>query len=227
MDSYDRQTQKITAEAARRIALYALTELKDFELPVQNLILEKTFAHTLLQGFLPDYLKDLEAVKHNQVVVGNINSGMTSHLTGERPSQSLMAKDIVCTLASSQSLGSSRGLARALGVDRRNIKKAIMRRVLLDTQKDAFWTCYKRAARSDVLPESMRLLVIKWRTTQGTISSKRKRVLRKRIAVKTFESHPTHFIQVSQVSIFFLFSFPLSNFEVLSGIDTFSTGNRC
>jgi hypothetical protein len=45
MDSYDRQTQKITA---KRIALYALTELKDFELPVQNLVLEKTFGHILL-----------------------------------------------------------------------------------------------------------------------------------------------------------------------------------
>ena len=166
-------------------------------------------------------------MKHNQVFVHNINLGMTSHLTGVRPLQLLMAKAIVCILASSQSLGSSRGLARALGVDRKNIKKAIMRRVLLDTQKDAFWTCYKRAARSDVLPESVRLLVIKWWTTQSIISPERRRVLRKIIAVKTFESHPTHFIQVSQVSIFFLLSFPLTNSEVHSAIDTFYTVNRC
>jgi hypothetical protein len=125
MDLYDRQTQKITAEAARRIVLYALIELKDFELPVQNLVLKKTFGHILLQGFFPDYLKDLQAVKHNQLVLGNINSGMTSHFTGVHPLHSLMAKDIVCTLASSQSLVSSRGLAKVLGVDRRNIKRPL------------------------------------------------------------------------------------------------------
>jgi hypothetical protein len=64
-------------------------------------------------------------MKCNQVVVDNMNSGMTTHLTGVHPSHSLMAKDIVCILASSQSVGSSRGLAKVLGVDRRNIKKTI------------------------------------------------------------------------------------------------------
>jgi hypothetical protein len=177
MDSYDRQTQKITAEAAKRIALYALIELKDLELPVQNLVLKKTFGHILLQGFLPDYLKDLQAVKHNQLVLGNINSGMTSHFTGVHPSHSLMAKDIICTLALSQSLGTSRGLAKVLGIGRRNIKKAIMRRVLLDTRKDSSWTSYKRATRSDVLPESVWTLVNNWWTNESTISPERKRVL--------------------------------------------------
>jgi hypothetical protein len=64
-----------------------------------------------------------------------------------------------------------------LGVDRRNIKKAIIRRVLLDTQKDSFWTSYKRATRSDVLPESVRTLVSNWWTNESTISPERKRVL--------------------------------------------------
>jgi hypothetical protein len=38
-----------------------------------------------------------------------------------------MAKDIVCTFASSQSLVSSREAAKVLGVDRKNIKKAFER----------------------------------------------------------------------------------------------------
>jgi hypothetical protein len=215
LESYDRHTQRITAEAARKIALYALTALKDFEPALQNLVLEKTVGHTLLQSFLPDYLKDLQAVKQNQVVVGNINSGMASHLIGVRPSHSLMAKDIVCTLASSHSVGSSRGLAKVLG-----IKKAIMRKVLLDTQSEFFWTCYKRATKSDILPKSVRMLVIKWWTTQSTISPERKRVLQKRIAVRSFESHPTHFIQVSQVRVIFpvggsLFPIPLRQCELM------------
>jgi hypothetical protein len=118
LDSYDRQTQKISTDVARKIVLYALDELKEFKLSLQKLILEKLFGHILLQSFLLKYLKDLQAVKQNHLVVGNINSGMTSHFTGMRSSHSLMAKDMVCTLASSQSLGSSRGLAKVLGVDR-------------------------------------------------------------------------------------------------------------
>jgi hypothetical protein len=72
-----------------------------------------------------------------------------------------------------------------------------MKRALLDTQKDSFWTCYKRATSSDVLPESIKMLVIKWWINQSTIFPKKKRVLRKRIAVKSFENHPSHFIQVN------------------------------
>jgi hypothetical protein len=34
-----------------------------------------------------------------------------------------MAKDILCTLATFQLMGSSRGVAKLLGVDRRNIYK--------------------------------------------------------------------------------------------------------
>jgi hypothetical protein len=48
-----------------------------------------------------------------------------------------MAKDIVCTFASSQ-VGSSRGVTRALGVDRRNIKKGSKRRLLLKTSGQTF-----------------------------------------------------------------------------------------
>jgi hypothetical protein len=36
-----------------------------------------------------------------------------------------------------------------------------MRKVLLDTQNGSFWIYYKRATRIDVLPEFVRLLVIK------------------------------------------------------------------
>jgi hypothetical protein len=103
----------------------------------------------------------MEALKHNHLVVSNINSEMTSHFTRAHPAQSLLAKDIVCMLASSQSVGSSRGLARVLGVDMQNLRKAKVRRVLLDTQTDAFQISCKRAVRSDVLSEFMKELVIK------------------------------------------------------------------
>ena len=57
MDSYDRQRQNISAEAVRRIALYALTELKNFELPVQSLILEKRLLILCCRAFSPTTLR--------------------------------------------------------------------------------------------------------------------------------------------------------------------------
>jgi hypothetical protein len=177
-----------------------LNEIKGFELNIQKIILEKTVGHSMLQSFLPEYFRDLDIVKSNQAVVDNMNSGMTAHLTGVRRSHSLMAKDIVCTLASSQSAGSSRGLVKVFGVNRRNIKKAIQRREMLDTANDSFWISYKRATRSDILQDSVRLLVITWWTEQSTISPEREKVLQKRIGVKNFDCHSTHYIHVSQVS---------------------------
>jgi hypothetical protein len=56
-----------------------------------------------------------------------------------------MAKDIVCTFAASQSINNGRGLAKMLSVDKKNIKKWLVLRVLLDTTKDAFSLNYKKA----------------------------------------------------------------------------------
>jgi hypothetical protein len=49
-------------------------------------------------------------------------------------------KDIVCKLASSPlGCGKINGFAKALGVDRHNIKKAMERCLQLNIKKDAFW----------------------------------------------------------------------------------------
>jgi hypothetical protein len=62
-----------------------------------------------------------------------------------------MAKNIVCTFASSQSIMNNREVAKVLGVDTRNIKKAFERWLLLDTLGSTFWTYYKRAKYSNSL----------------------------------------------------------------------------
>jgi hypothetical protein len=49
-----------------------------------------------------------------------------------------MAKDILCTLATFQLVGSSRKVAKLLGVNRRNIRKAININLSLDTLGNAF-----------------------------------------------------------------------------------------
>ena len=60
-------------------------------------------------------------MKNNQAVVKNMQFGISAHLIRVCPIHTLMAKDIVCTMASSQSDGRIREIAKALGVDRQNI----------------------------------------------------------------------------------------------------------
>ncbi len=60
-------------------------------------------------------------------------------MTSQQSSELVMAKDIVCTFATSQSTTSSREVAKVLGVDRIiNIKKASKKWLLLDTSSPIF-----------------------------------------------------------------------------------------
>jgi len=75
-----------------------------------------------------------------------------------------MAKDILYIFATSESVGSSRGTTKLLGVDSRNITKVVDRCWALDTLGNAFWTDYRRATRADVLSKHFTKCVIKWWT---------------------------------------------------------------
>jgi hypothetical protein len=105
-----------------------------------------------------------------------------------------MAKDIVCTFASSQAVNSERGIFKLLGVDRKNIKKAKMWRILLDTKKDAFWLNYKRLKRSNYLPNSLKKIIVERWIGRSTISLNRKEVMRRHIGITLYESHVTHYL---------------------------------
>jgi hypothetical protein len=49
---------------------------------------------------IPDYLKDLDLIKHNLEIMSNFKSGLTIHLLGFYKIELVVAKNIVCTLAS-------------------------------------------------------------------------------------------------------------------------------
>jgi hypothetical protein len=61
-------------------------------------------------------------LKHGKQLIENFKIGLCSHVTSQWRSKLVMAKDIVYTFASFQ-MGNNKGVARALGVDRKNIKK--------------------------------------------------------------------------------------------------------
>jgi hypothetical protein len=115
-------------------------------------------------------------------------------LVGAKSSKITMAKDIVCTLVTSQSIRSSRELAKVLGVDRRNIKRAAERRQLLYSFGVAFWTSHQHVKRSNILSKLTKDLITSWWSTETTISLNCKDVIRRRIKMKIFEEHATHYL---------------------------------
>jgi hypothetical protein len=91
-------------------------------------------------------------------------------LLGSRKTQLMVAKDIVYTLASNQSMNSSLGVTKTLGVDRWNIKRAMGKRVQLDIIPNALWINQRQPSHSNALPQEIRDVV------------------------KHLEEHPKHFV---------------------------------
>jgi hypothetical protein len=81
-------------------------------------VIQKCPAHPLVKGMIPKHLFDLSNVQQKHEVLTNVQTCLVMHLTSSCLTKIVVAKDIVCTLASSNNLHSSKAIARKLGVDR-------------------------------------------------------------------------------------------------------------
>jgi hypothetical protein len=190
---------RISAGLVRELVQFASLLLKDFDSKIQQLTIQKFLSHAVMKDIVPPFLIDLGTLKLQNSVISSVREGMTDHLVGSKPSKIVMAKNILCTFASSSHCGSGRGLAGLLGVDRRNIYHARSRRMVLDAGHDAFWLQRRRKVRSDSLPESVKDVVLAWWMQETTVSPNRKDVASFHEGLWCWLSHPTHYLQCSQV----------------------------
>jgi hypothetical protein len=146
-------------------------------------------------------MTDLDTIKLQHSVLSSVRESVRDHVLGVRESAIVMAKDILCTLASSSKVGSGREVARLLGVDRRNISKARSRRMVLDGSQDAFWLYYRRKVRSDSLGDNVKVVVKEWWASKTTVSPNCKDISSFHEGLRQWVSHPTHFFQCSQVQL--------------------------
>jgi hypothetical protein len=122
--------------------------MKGLDIVLQQATFEKFRMHPLVKDMIHEYLKNLDLVKYNLEILGNFKYGLTTYLLGFRSTQLIIAKNVVCILATNESISSSRGV-KSLGVDRWNIKRAMGRWVQLDTIQDAFGINLRQAKRSN------------------------------------------------------------------------------
>ncbi len=76
----------------------------DVPFEIKHEVIGKFLSHSLFKDMIPPYLIDLRVVKHKYDVLQNMKEGINTHLVGHRKFKLVMAKDIVCTLTSSQSI---------------------------------------------------------------------------------------------------------------------------
>jgi hypothetical protein len=99
-----------------------------------------------------------------------------------------MAKDVIYLFVTSpQSTRSGKSITRMLDLDRWNIKKGLERH-MLDTNSDATFLNIVRSFMS------------RWWENETTISPNMKDVVRRCTIVKLYETHCTHYLQMSQVT---------------------------
>ncbi len=110
-------------EIAKKLATIALKLIKDFKPSIQHFILEKFLNYSILQNVVPKYLANVQSIKPNQEILNNMKFGIISHLVGPKQTQLVAAKNILCMFASSSSIGSSRNVAKVLGVDKKTSKR--------------------------------------------------------------------------------------------------------
>jgi Leucine-rich repeat (LRR) protein len=82
LNIYKNHMQKVTVEVSRKIAMFAFDKMKQFEINVQQVIIEKFFVHPLVQNTLPDSLTNLQCLKTHENLMSNLKFGITDHLIG-------------------------------------------------------------------------------------------------------------------------------------------------
>ncbi len=144
LDFYSRKTQKFSAHVARQLAMYTINQLKDARVEVQHDVFDKFIGHSIVKDVVLHYLVDSWVAKHKDDVLQNMKACINTRLACPKASKLVMDKDIMCTLASSQSINNNKALAKLLGVNMWNILKANLKRAQLDTKQDVFWLDYKK-----------------------------------------------------------------------------------
>ena len=155
--------------------------------------------HDNLQEYLPKCVRALKESENNALAIQSIQ-GAYQTITIQGGKQSSFMKNVILSAVASQSsLLPQNHIRRALGASKWLVKKAVTIRSLVDGMGECLWGGLPRKRRCDVLDEATVQAVVNWWETSSIVSPNQKDVKRRRIGVKLFDKHPTHYLQESQV----------------------------
>jgi hypothetical protein len=103
-------------------------------------------------------------------------------------------------MMSNQAKPSQCNISRTICSTRYLLSKAITQRIHVDLIGDNIWKRLPQRQHSDSLGEGDHQLILKFWDTSTTISPIKKDVKRNRMGVNTWEEHPIHYLQETQVN---------------------------
>jgi hypothetical protein len=95
------RASRISANIAKEIADFAYSRLEHFDSNIQQLTFQKFLGNSQIKRLIPTSLSNLETFMLQDSVLSSVRDGLKDHLVGVKPSKIVMAKDILCTFASS------------------------------------------------------------------------------------------------------------------------------
>jgi hypothetical protein len=128
-----------------------------------------------------------------------IKTGVSTHLANGRTTKHFTTRELIGTLTFIR-LVSGIIIAKHLGLDRCCIYQSLQRCNFIDDGAIDLWPGTKRHEWCTTLSIELKTLVVEWWTMKTTISFDWKIFCNKRIGVEQLIEHPTHLLQVSQVS---------------------------
>jgi hypothetical protein len=128
--------------------LFVVEITKGVDYRAQKIVIEKFISHPLIKNMIPNYLSNLSIMTQHQNVISSLKTIITDHLMVRSPFKLWLLKILfTCSLQSQLGACKIQGVARALGINRHNIKKAMERCLQLDTEKNVFWIGKQQSKR--------------------------------------------------------------------------------
>jgi hypothetical protein len=128
--------------------LFVFEITKGVDCRAQKIVIEKFISHPLIKNMIPNYLNNLSIMTQHQNVISSLKTIITDHLMVRSPPKLWLLKILfTCSLQSQSGACKIQGVARALGINRHNIKKAMERCLQLDTEKNVFWIRKQQSKR--------------------------------------------------------------------------------
>ena len=171
-------------------------------------VLQRCFSDDRVRAVDPEICAAVQKVRTVEPMLGQSLKGALQSIRSASIQGKSKVRNIVLTAAVSKG-ESQRKICEALGASRYLVRKAFQRRAEVDETGENLWAGGDRKRRSDCLSAEDRSAVCGWWETETTVSPNKRDVKRRRIGIKDYETHATHYLQVSQVNHAKPFAIPL------------------
>lgn len=195
----DLMSRKDSVKMANRIVQCIVDELKNCPGPLsRHGVIDRVMGDNVVWPLFPDYYPHPVEAKAIESFVASFKSELDA-VKNPYSNNLLARKGALLDAAVVSGVSGVRALSRVLSIKADNISRAVSRQSSRSEATSKFVPLV-RAKRQDGLPELVKETIKTYWHEQTRVSPNKKDIVRKRIGVRLYESHPTHYLTDTQVS---------------------------